>query len=276
MMLSEGPNWTDVITALVAIAALAISAITARLSRRQTNAAIDQSTDAQRSADAAKDQAASARDQAEMAKDQAVSARNQAETAARQFALEQRVYRESQEPYVVVDIRPSEFAPEMFLLIIENIGPTIARDIHITADPPFQRTWDKEDVEPFANALIFTQGIPYMPPGRKLEIMFDVGFHLFASDLPRRYRVRVDANGPFGPVEPLTYLIDLEYYAGLEYHKIKTIHQGVQELEKLRKQMEKVAAELERPRRKAEATRMRKIIEERRIAESADSDDGTG
>jgi hypothetical protein len=38
----------------------------------------------------------------------------------------------------------------------------------------------------------------------------DTGFGLFGdSTLPRVYNVTVDANGPYGPVETLTYVIDL-------------------------------------------------------------------
>jgi hypothetical protein len=252
---SDGPDWTDIATAVVAGLAFVISLLTARYAKQQAGAAIDQAADAQRSADAANDQA--------------ISARDQAETSARQLALEQKAHVEAQEPYVVVDLRPSDFVPEALMLIIENVGPTLARNVQIIANPPFQRTLDRPEEPKFAETLLFTQGIPYLPPGRKLEVFMDLGFQLFATDLPRQYEVTVKADGPFGPVEDLSYLIDLNVFTASRIN-IKTVHQGVQELEKLRHQVEKITKELSRPRFMEETARYQSILEERRRAESQD------
>ncbi|MES4909130.1 MULTISPECIES: hypothetical protein [unclassified Streptomyces] len=38
----------------------------------------------------------------------------------------------------------------------------------------------------------------------------DVAHQLFGSDLPRLYTITVLTDGPFGPVEQLTYVVDLD------------------------------------------------------------------
>lgn len=67
---SDGPNWTEILTAIAAVAALLLSLFSVWYARQQASAAVDQSADAQRAADAARDQAVSARDQAEIAANQ--------------------------------------------------------------------------------------------------------------------------------------------------------------------------------------------------------------
>lgn len=167
---SDGPDWTDILTAIAAVAALLLSMFSVWYARRQASAAIDQSADAQRSADAAKDQA--------------VSARDQAEVAANQLALDRTAFTEAQQPYVVVDIRASDFISEALNLVVENVGPTVARNVRIRFDPPIQTSMDGDDREKLADALIFTQGIPHLPPGRKIEVLFDIGWQFFQRTCP--------------------------------------------------------------------------------------------
>ncbi|NBE95090.1 hypothetical protein FE391_18675 [Nonomuraea sp. KC401] len=247
---SDGPAWTDIFTAIAAVVALVVSLFSVWFARRQASAAIDQSAGAQRAADAAKDQAVSARDQAEI--------------AAKQLALDRTAFTESQQPYVVVDIRASDFISEALILIVENVGPTVARNVRIRFNPPIQTSMDGDDGEKLADALIFTQGVPHVPPGRRIEALFDIGWQFFKKDLPRKYTVTVEADGPYGAVEPLTYLIDLEIYRKLRHLTIKTRHQQVKEIEKLRKAVEKASQELARPRREAEAAEWRQVVEEQR------------
>ncbi|WP_157383064.1 hypothetical protein [Nonomuraea coxensis] len=230
--------------------AIVVSLFSVWFARRQASAAIDQSADAQRAADAAKDQAVSARDQAEI--------------AAKQLTLDRTAFTESQQPYVVVDIRASDFISEALVLIVENVGPTVARNVRIRFNPPVQTSMDGDDGEKLADALIFTQGIPHLPPGRRIEALFDIGWQFFKKDLPRKYTVTVEADGPYGTVEPLTYLIDLEIYRKLRHLTIRTRHQQVQEIEKLRVAVEKVAQELARPRREAEAAEWQRVVAEQR------------
>ncbi|GAA3957543.1 hypothetical protein GCM10023085_45050 [Actinomadura viridis] len=221
---------------VVAVISVAVSvAFTLWFTRQQTTAA--------------KKQAKAAIDQAESAKAQARSAEESARAAQRQVELTEQVRREQAEPYVVVDIRPSDHVSSVFLLIIENVGPTVARNVQIQFDPLLERTLEtsRASWKPIRDALLFTSGIPLMPPGRRMEWFFDMTPARFSSTLPMHYTVTVEADGPFGAVEPLVYQIDLAIYGGINRLGVKNVHDGVKALEQLVKETSRVSAALARP-----------------------------
>lgn len=210
--------------------AVGVAVWAATYSRRQAHAAIDQAADAQRAADAANDQA--------------VLAREQADIANRQLALSEQVRREQQEPYVVVDIQLNRYIGNVFDVVIENVGSSMARNIKIVFDPPLERVRDLDVTQPgpLADVYLFAEGIAQIPPRHRLEFFLDLTFERLNSDLPRTYTVTVDAEGPFGPVETLTHKIDLNIYVGgIGRLQVNTIHQGVKELEKIRSVMGKAS-----------------------------------
>jgi hypothetical protein len=139
----------------------------------------------------------------------AIYARRQAAAARDQFALSQQIRREATEPYVIVDIAPQAGGTGLLLFSIENSGPTMARDVQLSVTPPLlggqKAAWDE------MLARVVARPIPFMPPGRRIEWAFAMGDTIFGNDsLPRQYTVTVNVMGPSGPVEPLTYLIDLD------------------------------------------------------------------
>lgn len=167
----DAENWIAVGAGAVAVVAAWISFTQARHAKTQTRAAVEQ--------------AAIARQQLE-----------QAEAA----------HREQNEPYVIVDIQPDAPGSGLLVLLIENIGPTIARDVTIGVDPPLLSAAGDNLAERLQRGLSRT--IPMLPPGRRLKYAFDISSRRFASDLPTAYTFTVQAKGPFGDVEPLEYLVD--------------------------------------------------------------------
>ncbi|WP_406514021.1 hypothetical protein OG851_40445 [Streptomyces sp. NBC_00161] len=61
-------------------------------------------------------------------------------SAGRQLALAERIHREQNEPYVIVDIQPDPDGGAL-LLVVENTGPTVARNVRISCDPPLESGW---------------------------------------------------------------------------------------------------------------------------------------
>lgn len=144
--------------------------------------------------------------QARHAKTQTQATVEQATIARRQLEQAEKVHREQNEPYVIVDIQPDAPGSGLLVLLIENIGPTIARDVTITVDPPLVSATGDNLTERVRRGLART--IPMLPPGRRLKFAFDVSSRRFASDLPTAYTFTVRAKGPFGDVESLEYLVD--------------------------------------------------------------------
>ena len=144
--------------------------------------------------------------QARHAKTEAQATVEQAALARRQLEQAEKAHREQNEPYVIVDIQPDAPGSGLLVLLIENIGPTIARDVTIAVDPPLVSVSGDNLTERVQRGLSRT--IPMLPPGRRLKYAFDVSSRRFASDLPTAYTFTVQAKGPFGDVEPMEYLVD--------------------------------------------------------------------
>ncbi|MFE2478240.1 hypothetical protein [Streptomyces sp. NPDC059389] len=138
----------------------------------------------------------------------------QAVYSGRQLRLNERINKEANDPYVVADIRPRAGGSGLLVFVIENLGRTVARDVELTISPPIeggeQADWDAKIMTAIGRK------IPFLPPGRRLEWFFTFGgrFYMNAT-LPRQYTVTVKASGPSGPVEPMTYTIDLDVMQGM-------------------------------------------------------------
>jgi hypothetical protein len=165
-------NWIAVTAGVVAVVAAVISFVQARHAKAQSQAAVDQVT-----------------------------------VARQQLEQAERVHREQNEPYVIVDIQPDSPGSSLLVVTIENIGPTMARDLTIAVDPPLVSASGDDLTERLQRGLSRT--IPMLPPGRRLKYAFDVASRRFGSELPTAYTFTVQAKGPFGDVEPLEYLVDL-------------------------------------------------------------------
>lgn len=137
-----------------------------------------------------------------------VYTRVQAQSSVQAIEQADRARREQAEPFVIVDIRQRASHSPLLVLHIENSGPTLARDVKIEITPPLQTSLGAEKEAVLARVL--AQQIPSLPPGRKYMYIFDVGFGVFKGGRPTKYTARVNCRGPFGPVEELTYVIDLD------------------------------------------------------------------
>lgn len=139
----------------------------------------------------------------------AIYSRSQTRLAAGQLELAHQIRREAAEPYVVADIVPRVGGSGLLQFRIENAGPTLARDVQISVSPPLQGGQSDEWDQRLARAV--ARKIPVLPPGRRIEWNFAFGPRVFQNPgLPRQYTVTVNVTGPFGRVEPLTYIIDLD------------------------------------------------------------------
>ncbi|MFJ6139320.1 hypothetical protein [Kitasatospora sp. NPDC092286] len=155
-------------------------------------------------------QARSATSAAESAKQQARAADEQVLIARQQLDHARKAQQEQNEPYVIVDIQPRDPSSGVLVIVIENIGPSVARNVQINADPPLVSGWGNDLTEMLRRALGRT--IPMLPPGRRLEYLLD-NQDRFQSDLPSAYRFTVQSEGPYGPVETLEYVVDFSTWA---------------------------------------------------------------
>jgi hypothetical protein len=110
---------------------------------------------------------------------------------------EARQLREAQaEPFVVVDFDVAPGSQQIYL-VISNIGKTAARDVRLRFDPELTSSFDDDpgivaprDLKPFR------EGIPSLPPRKRLPLMLDIFPKRKPDEMPDVYRVHVEFYAP--------------------------------------------------------------------------------
>jgi len=144
---------------------------------------------------------------------QALAAERQTTALGQQLQQAELARRDSLEPHVVVDIRPRAPGSVMLGLFVTNIGATTARDVRIEVDPPLRSSYGAMMEDNLTKAV--SRPISTLASGRVLMWNMDTASGLVErADLPRLYRFTVHASGPFGPLEPVSSVIDLEVLLG--------------------------------------------------------------
>jgi len=91
---------------------------------------------------------------------------------------------------------------------VGNSGPTVARNVKVTFDPPLPAGKQQADnVESVQRTL--AKGLRSLAPNRVLRWTLGAGHDLLSSDAPQVRTVRVEADGPHGPVPVLEIEIDI-------------------------------------------------------------------
>jgi hypothetical protein len=194
----------------ISLLALGIALATWLTSRRSASATERQATasaDSARSAEAnvviSQRAATAAETAARASQDQVSAAWESVRQAERQLELDQQMFADQSQPYVYADIRPDDDQPQLLVVVIENLGRSVATEVIVDFEPPLQST----QIADFAHVPRLRLGA--LAPSRRYKYPFDVSFRYLASNNPLSYLVRVKANGPHGPVG-LSYEINLD------------------------------------------------------------------
>jgi hypothetical protein len=138
---------------------------------------------------------------------------------------------DSLQPYVYADIRVDEASGDLLDLVIENTGPTVATNVQIAFEPPLRSTLATGTVD------LETPGVPAtlssLPPGRRMTWLLDSAMRLFEfehADLPRSYKVRITADGPFGELQPLEYVLDVNDFINSQIRRTGTLAEVAKEI----------------------------------------------
>jgi hypothetical protein len=155
--------------------------------------------------------------------------------AAVQLLHAQRVRREQNRPYVIVDF---EFRSFVIYLAIRNIGSTVARNARISFDKKLGSTLPGR--AKIDDLRLFTEPIPMLAPGRRISVLLDsFPARVERGDLPMSYTVTVDYEDSSGrPYNDPPYPLDLGTYRESAMEP-KGLPELVGEVEKLRKEAAK-------------------------------------
>lgn len=144
---------------------------------------------------------------------------------------------EAAAPYVIVDIVPSVAWGNILNLVIENVGRTPAHDVSFDFSPPITTSLKDYDL---AGSTLVQDGIPTLPPGRRISALFDVSHERMQADLPMRYEVTVDMLDARGkPQTPQRYVLDIAPLFGLQRVEEYSIHHVAKALREMNKTQKK-------------------------------------
>lgn len=136
-----------------------------------------------------------------------------ANAAKAQTRLQRELAEAAAQPYVWADVQPDTKQGTVLRIVVGNEGPTIATNIRVAFSPPLATPAKYPGATEVAQQVL-AKGIKSLAPGRRIEWSAGVGYEVLAGDGPIRHTVTVTADGPHGPLAPLTFDLDLADWRG--------------------------------------------------------------
>lgn len=128
--------------------------------------------------------------------------------AVRQVGEARRLREAQVRPFVVVHFEVDWLTE----IVVENVGVTVAQDVKISFDPPLestmQRPWAWEE------STLFTDGIPTLPPNKRITVFFDSIIERYESEMPLSYTATVTYRGAGKQNFNERHVLDLGLYKG--------------------------------------------------------------
>jgi hypothetical protein len=137
------------------------------------------------------------------------AADSSARAAEEQTKINRQLRIDAAQPYVWADIRPDDSQGTLLNVVVGNSGPTVAEKVRVKVDPPLPSIEQMRARVQIAGTIL-ADGIESLPPGRVLQWPLGQAFNLInVQGIPQSYKFTVTANGPFGAVPALTYIVDM-------------------------------------------------------------------
>jgi hypothetical protein len=156
--------------------------------------------------------------------------RRSAKASREQTKQQKQAAKDAAQPMLWVDIRGDDGQGQALVLLLGNCGPSIARNVRVTFDPAPPST---VDIKPILEIL--KQGIASVPPGRTMQWALGAAHSTSGWDGHKACRVRIEAEGPFGAIEPLEYVISVDDLDGLRAAPPGNLHAVAAELREMTK-----------------------------------------
>jgi hypothetical protein len=131
--------------------------------------------------------------------------RRSANASREQTKQQKQAVKDAAQPMLWVDIRGDDGQGQALVLLLGNSGPSIACNVKVTFEPSPPSTLDVKPV-----LEILKQGIASLPPGRTMQWALGAPHNASDWDPHKAYRIRIVAEGPFGPIEPLEYVLGVD------------------------------------------------------------------
>jgi hypothetical protein len=156
--------------------------------------------------------------------------RRSAKASREQTKQQKQAAKDAAQPMVWVDVRGDDGQGHALVLLLGNSGPSIARNVKVVFDPAPPSTLD---IKPILEIL--KQGIVSVPPGRTMQWALGAPHNTSDLEAHKAYRVRIEAEGPFGGIEPLEYVISVDDLHGSRAAPPGNLHAVAAELHEVTK-----------------------------------------
>jgi hypothetical protein len=153
-----------------------------------------------------------------------------------------RLRREQAQPYVAVDMRSlgtGKTSAQAVELVVKNFGATAAHDIRLESDPPLVSS---DELPPDWGVWGVFDVLPTLVPGQEWSTLWeDEAADRTNSDLPQVHDVTVRCKDSRGrDMDPITFRLDWSAHKHRIYRIINGPHEIHAELEKIRKDLDRV------------------------------------
>ena len=157
-------------------------------------------------------------------------ARRSAKASEEQTDIQREIARQSAQPYVWADIQPDRQQGTLIHLIVGNSGPTVARNVRVTIDPPL----------PVQSSNMARTEVAQRR--RKLSWPIGRGYELLQNENDKTvYKICVKADGPYGPMASNQIEIRLTDWRESNDAPDGSLHYIRKEIEKLVRAVEEIS-----------------------------------
>ncbi len=153
--------------------------------------------------------------------------------AREQTELQRQIAREAAQPMIWADVRPDKLSETVIELIVGNSGPTVARNVHVSIDPPLPESQDNEFTGVAQRQL--QNGIAALPPGREMRwfLFYSVKWSIIVPTGASIHHFIITADGPYGPLPPIAYDLNLTDMMWSKPDPPGSLHDVAEELKKI-------------------------------------------
>lgn len=159
------------------------------------------------------------------------SAERAAKATESQAESQRQIQVAAAQPYVWMDVREDEAQGVLLDLVIGNSGPSVATNVRARIDPPLPTHPQLEESAEAQRQL--SEGISSLPPGAMIRWHLGPGFQLIREQGQQRHEITITADGPFGPIPELTYVVDLANLRGQPVQPQGNLHLLTKAVEQL-------------------------------------------
>ena len=145
------------------------------------------------------------------------------------------IRKEESKPYVVIDIKPKEQAPQILEVKVANIGGGPAFNIKCGFQPDI--VYRKESGIMLSDLPIF-KGLAHLAPGEQTRFFFAAAVeYMTCKNNPKEFEAKTSYSDIFGDSHEKSYHIDLTVRTALLFAEEKGLNDVVVEIERLTREV---------------------------------------